>query len=777
MKGLTLTQKEQGRLQTFNQVLGGWLGVREASYLLGLSERHTWRILASHRKEGAAALAHGNRGCRPANTTSEETRQRVITLAHTQYAGFNHTHLTELLAECDGINLARSTVRRLLVDAEIPSPRHRRSPRHRCRRERMPQEGMLIQIDGSHHSWLEEREPWLTLLVAVDDATGKVPYALFSEQEDTEGYFRLMKGIIQQCGIPLAIYSDRHIVFRYPIPAGTASDMPIPENRKPTQFGRAMKELGITHVFAHSPTLSLTPSSTTARTRAVSITTRSLGNGTVGIAYSQTLQATGGSGSYTWIISGGTLPIGLTMNAGVISGTPTSAGAFSFTIQVADNAGETTTDNLSINIQRVTPIISTATLPSGKVGIAYSQTLTATDGVSPYTWSITDGSLPGGLTLNANVIAGTPTTSGSFTFTIQVTDSAGSTAKSSLSINIQSVPVITTTTLPNGEIGLAYSQALAVSGGTSPYTWAISSGTLPGGLTLSGGVISGTPTAVGAFSFSVQIADSASLTAKANLSINIVPAPSISTASLPTGKVGTSYSQTLAVSGGTSPFTWSIITGSLPGGLTLNAGVISGTPTTAGTFSFSTQVTDSMNETATSVLSINITTAPSITTSTLPGGEVGVAYSQTLAVSGGASPYVWSLTAGALPGGLTLNAGVISGTSTAAGAFSFTLQVADSTNATTTVNLSINIVTVPIITISSLPSGKISVTYSQTLTASGGTAPYSWSISTGSLPGGLSLSAGVISGIPTTAGTFNFAVQVTDNQGAAITANLSITIT
>ena len=253
MKGLTLTQKEQGRLQTFNQVLEGWLGVREASYLLGLSERHTWRILASYRKEGAAALAHGNRGCRPANTTSEETRQRVITLAHTQYAGFNHTHLTELLAECEGINLARSTVRRLLVDAGIPSPRRRRPPRHRCRRERMPQEGILIQIDGSHHSWLEERGPWLTLLVAVDDATGKVPYALFSEQEDTEGYFRLMKGIIQQCGIPLAIYSDRHIVFRYPVPAGTALDAPIPENRKPTQFGRAMKELGITQVFAHSP--------------------------------------------------------------------------------------------------------------------------------------------------------------------------------------------------------------------------------------------------------------------------------------------------------------------------------------------------------------------------------------------------------------------------------------------------------------------------------------------------------------------------------------------
>jgi hypothetical protein len=117
----------------------------------------------------------------------------------------------------------------------------------------MPQEGMLIQIDGSHHSWLEKRGPWLTLLVAVDDATGKVPYAIFVEQEDTEGYFRLMKGITQRYGVPLAIYSDRHIVFRYPIPAGKILDASIADDRKPTQFGRAMKELGITQIFAHSP--------------------------------------------------------------------------------------------------------------------------------------------------------------------------------------------------------------------------------------------------------------------------------------------------------------------------------------------------------------------------------------------------------------------------------------------------------------------------------------------------------------------------------------------
>jgi transposase len=253
MRGLTLTQQEQGRLQTLNLVLGGRMGVGEAAYVLGLSERHAWRILAAYRKEGAAALAHGNRGCRPTNATSEETRQRLITLASTQYAGVNHTHLTELLAEREGVTLARSTVRQLLLNAGISSPRHRRPPRHRCRRERMPQEGMLLQVDGSHHSWLENRGPWLTLLLAVDDATGKVPYALFREQEDTEGYFHLMRGIIQQCGIPLAIYSDGHTVFRNPRPAGEPLEASIVKDRKPTQFGRAMQEIGVTQVFAHSP--------------------------------------------------------------------------------------------------------------------------------------------------------------------------------------------------------------------------------------------------------------------------------------------------------------------------------------------------------------------------------------------------------------------------------------------------------------------------------------------------------------------------------------------
>ena len=229
-----------------NGMLAHDLYVEEAAEVLGVSERHVWRILAAYRKEGVAALAHGNRGRRPGNAVEEETRAEVVALARTRYAGTNHTHLTELLAEREGILLGRPTVRRILVKAGMPSPRRRRPPRHRVRRKRMSQEGTLVQVDGSHHAWLEERGPKFALLLAVDDATSTVPYALFSPEEDTCGYFLLMEGLIARYGIPLALYSDRHGVFQHHRESRrSAGDR--------TQFGRAMDELSVQQIFARSP--------------------------------------------------------------------------------------------------------------------------------------------------------------------------------------------------------------------------------------------------------------------------------------------------------------------------------------------------------------------------------------------------------------------------------------------------------------------------------------------------------------------------------------------
>ena len=137
--------------------------MKEAAPLLGVSERQGWRLLVAYRKEGPRGLVHKNRGRVPPNATPQTIQQQVVALTQDRYLGINHTQLTELLAEREGVMLSRPTVRRILVRAGLTSPRHRRPPLHRCRRQRMPQEGMLLQLDGSHHLWLEDRGPWLVL--------------------------------------------------------------------------------------------------------------------------------------------------------------------------------------------------------------------------------------------------------------------------------------------------------------------------------------------------------------------------------------------------------------------------------------------------------------------------------------------------------------------------------------------------------------------------------------------------------------------------------------
>ena len=251
MEGLTLSTKEQNRLHILNGVLERHWSMKEAAPLLGVSERQGWRLLAAYRMDGAAGLAHKNRSRVPPNATPEDIRQQVVALAQGRYGGINHSQLTELLAEREGLMLSRPTVRRLLIRAGLSSPRQRRPPRHRCRRQRMPQEGMLLQLDGSHHRWLEGRGPWLTLLLAVDDATGTVPYALIQEQEDTRGYLSLLQGIIERRGVPMAVYTDGHAVFQ---PRRSPSDQsPVAQKGPLTQWGRALGELGITQIVAHSP--------------------------------------------------------------------------------------------------------------------------------------------------------------------------------------------------------------------------------------------------------------------------------------------------------------------------------------------------------------------------------------------------------------------------------------------------------------------------------------------------------------------------------------------
>ena len=518
-----------------------------------------------------------------------------------------------------------------------------------------------------------------------------------------------------------------------------------------------------------------------------SITTTSFSNGQQGIAYTPVaLGVNGGQSPYAWAITAGALPGGIALapGTGVISGTPTANGTFSFTVRVTDSLLQTGTANLSI-VVRPPVSISTTTLPGGTTGVGYSANVVGSGGSLPYSFTVITGSLPTSLTMAANgAITGTPSASGIFSFTVRVTDGIGQTATANLSIVIGVGLSITTSTLPRGQVNLAYpATSLLAVGGVPALTWTISSGALPTGLTLSpAGAITGTPTASGTFTFKARVADSQGQNASADLTIDVQPPVNISTTALPAGQVGTAYSANILAVGGTVPYTFSLASGALPGGLTLSAaGAITGTPTASGTFNFVARVTDNVNQTATANLSIVVSSGLTITTTTtLPSGTVSTPYpTTTLLATGGIAPLAWTIDSGALPGGLTLSsAGAITGTPTASGTFNFVARVTDSASKTATASLSIVITPALTITSTSLPAGQVGVVYAAaSLLATGGNLPYTWAVASGALPGGLTLSAaGVISGTPTATGSFTFKARVTDGQGQTATSDFAISV-
>jgi transposase len=250
---VTLNRKEQNRLVVMNRIESKKLTVEQGAALLELSQRHVWRILASYQKEGASALAHGNRGRKPVNAIEGGLRRKIVELASGRYYGFNQQHFTEKLADKEGISISRSTVRRILLARGIKSPQKRRAPKHRSRRERYPQEGMLLQTDGSPHDWLEGRGPELCLIGAIDDATNDVPYAYFQESEDTKGYMLMLKDITLKHGIPLALYHDQHSIFEVNRDTEAGLEEQLAGSKPLTQMGRLLTELGINSIAANSP--------------------------------------------------------------------------------------------------------------------------------------------------------------------------------------------------------------------------------------------------------------------------------------------------------------------------------------------------------------------------------------------------------------------------------------------------------------------------------------------------------------------------------------------
>jgi hypothetical protein len=448
--------------------------------------------------------------------------------------------------------------------------------------------------------------------------------------------------------------------------------------------------------------------------------------------------------------------------------------------------------NFSLTINQGQVVINPAPLPLAPVGQRYSGQLTATP--SGATWTLSANTpLPPGLSLSSSgLFSGIPTTPGAYSLTIQAAVPGYQTAQSTITLFVTNGPLgIVQTSLPVAVQNTAYpATTLTGSGGLPPYQWSTSN-TLGMSIGATTGTITGTPTTAGAQSLPITVSDTTGATFTETFSLLVLTPLSVVTTSLPSGSIGSPYSQSLQGGGGQAPYTWSLAPGSgpLPLGLSLSTtGSISGTPTANGVSSFTVQLTDGGQRVATKTLSITISGQTlTITTPSLPNGSIGVAYSQTLAASGGTPPYTWAIASGSLPAGLSLNvkSGTLSGTPSGAPAtFTFTVQVTDSTTgpapltAQKAFTLSIT-PPAPTITTLSLPNGSIGVAYAQTLQASGGTPPYTWSLASGSLPAGLTLNptTGSISGTPTAGGPFAITVMVTDSASQTAQQKLAFTIT
>ncbi len=469
--------------------------------------------------------------------------------------------------------------------------------------------------------------------------------------------------------------------------------------------------------------------------------------------------------------------------------TPVVGGSVTYTVS-ASSSGATESN----------PVTVTETLPSGVVPVAASgtgwscatpvgQQISCTSTTSPFT--------SGSLTINAIVTSSSVTQSTIQTAsTVLVSSSDGNPATSSSAPGgtLPAAPVVTGVSPANGAAGGG--NDVVVSGTGLGAATVIEIGT-------AAEFTAGTPTTLvkcassgpGCFTFASDTLDISSMPAHAAgaVTIRVVTLSVSGSASYtyntgpallfgvpPSGEVNVAYTDQLTVNGGTSPFTWSVSSGSLPPGVTLNAstGLLSGTPTTAGTFSFTVKVTDHAGLTDTKDTSITIVPAPSLSFPAPPSGWTNTVYLDTLTESGGVSPFTWSLASGSLPPGISLtSSGNLSGTATATGTYSFTVKVTDANGQAATQATSLTINAGVTANFSPPPAAAVNVAYSDTLTATGGTTPYTWSVNAGTLPPGITLSpAGVLSGTPTATGSFSFSVNVIDANNGVSTASVTLVV-
>lgn len=532
------------------------------------------------------------------------------------------------------------------------------------------------------------------------------------------------------------------------------------------------------------------------------------------VAYTGALTLANGAAPFTWSIASGTLPTGITINAstGEIGGTPTDTSYTdrNITVRVVDVNGSAAQSAQTIRYADVLAL--SGSLASGIQGSAYSSSFTRTGGHSPFTYAITSGTLPPGLSLNTStgVISGTPSTTTSNAITVRVTDASGAQQSRSGTISIASayVPInlsgSITSNSQNVETLSAFSitpnyGGVSVSGGSGSisYSWA----RISGSTAISAGSPSSLETSfVGTVSPGSSVSATFRVTADDGISsdtlnvtitvTNVYVTMALSAGTLPRGTRTVAYSHSLSRTGGRSPFTFAVVSGTLPSGITLNSstGALSGTPTDTGYTdrALTFRVTDSLGATANASATLTYRNFPVLTVSDLGFAmrtrtyERTIVWPPSLTASTFHTPGVLSVTSGTLPTGITLSGSTFSGTPTDTSYTDRTigLRITDAAGniANTTAVLSYrNNLSLA----GSYPAGAVGVAYSSTaVTASGGYGSNVWSVASGSLPGGLSLnsSTGALTGTPTSSGTFSFTVRVTDAQGFTADSAQSVAI-
>jgi uncharacterized repeat protein (TIGR01451 family) len=494
--------------------------------------------------------------------------------------------------------------------------------------------------------------------------------------------------------------------------------------------------------------------------------------------------------SFVSATNGGQLSGGVvTWNVGTVNAGVTGQ-IVSFTVNVTATSGPITNSTYSIVAANIAPVsgapvnttvtsagcptitLVPTTLPNGAPGSFYSQTITATGGTPPRTFTVVSGSPPDGLQLSSTgVLSGTPTTTGFFTFTVRATDANECSGTRSYTISIATGGCETLSISPavlfGGFVGVPYHRTVTGSGGTPPYSVSVTSGSPPSGLSLSRGALSGTPTRTGTFTFRLTVRDANQCTASRNYSVTIeCPFATLAPSVLPPASLGVAYNQAITVLvGSPRPYTFTVSPG-LPDGLTLSPdGVLSGMPHAAGGFSFTVTATDSFGCAASRTYTLGVCSPLTFALPALPPATVGTPYATNLSAFGGTAPYVFTVTDGALPPGLGLSsAGLLAGTPTQAGSFSFTVTTTDANGCTGSATYVLAPCAALTISPAFLPNGAVGVAYGAALTVTGGTPPYALAAA-GSTPPGLSLSSAGFSGTPTQSGIFTFTVTATDANG------------